>query len=162
MEQPSPVEPAELDLAQLAYLLGLRANETVLCALYRAGFVGLRPSHGFLFQHLLGGPCTMADLAARLDVSQQAVSKAVRELRSLGYVESQPAHGTRAQRILLTERGEAAVSKARALRAKADAQLAAQVGSGRLLRAKQVLATALRVQGGTQAVRLRRVRMPRG
>ena len=47
----------------------------------------VRYSHGFLIQQLVEGPRPVGEIAENLGVTSQAVSKAVRELEALGYVE---------------------------------------------------------------------------
>src|SRR5262245_13866240 len=79
--------PPHLDLAHLAFFLGLRVNELVLERGRKAGYRGLRESHGFVIQHLIDGDRSITELGRRMEVSQQAASKAVAELVTLGYVE---------------------------------------------------------------------------
>lgn len=152
------IEPRKLDLCQLAYLTGLLGNEQALAALHAAGFSELRPSHGFIFQHLLGGPVTIGALAKALGVTQQAVSKSMLDLERAGYVRRSPGEDARQTRVELTRRGADAVRTARAVRRETDRRIAKAVGVRRLAAAKAVLAQALDLLGGTSAVRERRVR----
>jgi hypothetical protein len=68
-----PVEARDLDLGLAATLAGAAVNDDVLARLHDAGFDGLRLSHGYFVQHLVGGPQPVGALAARMAVTQQAV-----------------------------------------------------------------------------------------
>jgi DNA-binding MarR family transcriptional regulator len=52
----------------------------VLARLAELGFGDTRMSHGYVVQGLLAGDRTVTDLAERLGISVQAVSKTVREM----------------------------------------------------------------------------------
>jgi len=86
----SRVDIQDLDIAYLGLFLGLRVNELVRQRMERAGFAGVRDSHGYLIQHLIESDRSITELARRIDITQQAVSKTVRELTSLAQVR----HGT--------------------------------------------------------------------
>src|SRR4051812_41476892 len=60
-----------------------RKNEAAMLA---AGFDDLRPSHGYLFQHLVTGPKSITGLAQAMEMTNQGASKAVIELETMGYV----------------------------------------------------------------------------
>ena len=149
-----------LDLGYLAQFVGQRINDRVLERLDAEGLGDLRISHGYVFQHLLEGPRTITDLAARLGVSQQAASKTVAELIALGYLASAPAPDRRARSIALSKRGRTAVSVARKARARLEQRLSAKHGAA-LAQARELLATVLEDLGGASAVRTRSVREPR-
>jgi DNA-binding MarR family transcriptional regulator len=154
------VDLAGLDLGYLAQFVGQRINDLVLEKLALEGFGDLRLSHGYVIQHLLGGPRTITDLAARLGVSQQAASKTVAELVGLGYLEAGPARDRRARAISLSERGRASVAVARRFRGRLEQRLLGKHGAA-LGKAREVLAKVLEELGGAQAVRSRSVREPR-
>jgi len=153
-----PVPEDELDLVIAALLCGLALNEDVMARLAARGHPALRFSHGFVFQHLVGEPLPIGALARRMGVTQQAASKAVRELEGLGYVERtpDPADG-RVRRVGLSARGEAAVLATRAARAELAAELAQRLGADRAERLRRDLLAALEAGGGLAAVRARRV-----
>jgi len=155
------VRPGALDLGYLALFVGMRVNEVVLDEVHAAGFAGLRHSHGFVFQHLLGGPRSISELAALLEVTQQAASKSVAELETLGYVEQTPSEDARVRRVGLSARGFAAVDKTRAIRGELEARFKRAHGSRAVDGARALLAEVLDSLGGTEGVRTRRVRMPR-
>src|SRR3954452_20172529 len=100
-----------LDLSSSLTLLGDAVSGIVSEAL--AG-TGLRHGHGYLVQRLLVGPATASEVADELGVSQQAVSKAVKELVPPGHVEpvADEADGRR-RPVRLTARGRRAVATAR-------------------------------------------------
>ena len=76
-----PVEEADLDLSLAALFAGYALNDEVQRRLHAAGFEGLRFAHGFLIQHLVEEGRPIGELAGLMGVTQQAVSKTVRELR---------------------------------------------------------------------------------
>ena len=73
---------------------------------------------GYVFQHLLVGPCTVSELARRLGITQQAASKHVADLvaRDLVTKHRSPGDG-RAWQVELSARGRRAVDAARRARA---------------------------------------------
>lgn len=160
-DESDSVDPKGLDLGYLAFFVGTRLNEIVLSRLYAEGFHGIRHAHGYVFQHLLGGPRTVTELADLLDVSQQAASKSIAELVSLGYVEDGPQLDRRTRRVTLSERGHACIEAARAVRAKLEAKLAHDHGAAEVRRARALLAAILEELGGARAVKTRKVRAPR-
>jgi DNA-binding MarR family transcriptional regulator len=158
----SPVDLGELDLSLAAMLAGLAMAEEVERRLARAGFDDLRFSHGFVFQHLLRQPLTVGALARAMGVTQQRASKAASELEGLGYVrrEADPTDA-RVRRIALAQRGRDAVAAAREARAAVTAELRARLGARRVSAAERVLREVVTELGAEDAVRARRVRLPR-
>src|SRR3954449_2950266 len=78
----------------------------------------VRYAHGFLFQQLVEGPRPVGEIAGNLGVTSQAVSKMVRELEALGYVERVAApEDARVRRVGLTARGRAVIQAGRDVRA---------------------------------------------
>ncbi|NMO13824.1 winged helix DNA-binding protein [Pyxidicoccus fallax] len=150
-----------LDLGYLALFVGQRVNEQVLEDIHAAGFTGLRHAHGYVFQHLLGGPRSISELAELLEVTQQAASKTVAELEALGYVERTASEDARVRRVALSARGQAAVERTRALRAGLQKRFERQHGAAAVDAARKLLAAVLTSLGGAEAVRARRVRAPR-
>jgi DNA-binding MarR family transcriptional regulator len=156
------VEPAELDLGHLALFVGYAFADAVQRALVEQGFAGLRFSHGFVFQHLIETERSIGELARRMQVTQQAASKAVAELERLRYVErGVDAEDARARRVRLSARGRAAVEAARRARTVVERKLASKLGARALSVCRADLALALEELGGAQAVRGRRLVPPR-
>ena len=156
-----PVDPANLDIGSLALFTGLAATERTTEALHAAGFERLRFSHGFLFQHLVDGPRSMSELARLQEVSVQAVSKTVNELIAEGYLEATTDDADRRSRLVsLSDRGWAAVKRARTARARQDKVIARALGADRADTLRHDLADVLAALGGIDAVQLRNVRLP--
>jgi len=149
-----------LDLGYLGLFLGLRINEMVRERGTAHGFPDMRDSHGYVIQHLIESDRTITDLARRAEVSQQAISKTVAELVRRGFVESVPAADRRVRRIRLSARGREAVTLTRKVRRRIDERLQRQVGAVEYQRAKTVLLNCLRLLGGVQRIRTRRIRAP--
>lgn len=155
------LDPRSIDVATLAWLAGAAANETLLRAVRRASHAKVRNAHGYVFQHLLGGPRTVGGLAELLGVTQQAASKVVLELQELGYVERRTDEtDKRVRRIALTRRGMRVVESGRAARAALENRLLERVGRTVLDDARQALVALLDLSGGLDAVARRRVEPP--
>ena len=155
------LDPADIDLATLAWLAGSSANGYLLAAIRGAGHPAIRTSHGYVFQHLLTDTPTMGELAALLGVTQQAASKMVVELEGLGYVRRMAGDGDqRIRRVSLTPLGREAVAAARAARADLERILDAAVGPAAMRIARDTLQTLIERTGGRDAVARRRVRPP--
>ncbi len=148
-----------LDLASALTLLGDAVSARVTEAL--AG-TGLRHGHGYVVQRLLVAPATATEIAAELGVTQQAVSKVVAELVTLGHAEVVADPADRRRRpVGLTARGRAAVRAARAARSEVDSTVRAALGDDEFARTLAALTTALEALGLGDRVRERRVRPPR-
>jgi DNA-binding MarR family transcriptional regulator len=154
------IDLAPLDLGHLAQFVGARVNELLLERLAAEGFGDLRTSHGYVFQHLIDGPRTISELARLLGVSQQAASKSVAELVTLGYLESAPDADKRARAIRLSARARASIAVSRLFRAKLEKKLTKKHGAA-LDEARALLASVLEELGGGATVRARAVREPR-
>jgi DNA-binding MarR family transcriptional regulator len=150
------------DLLLLLTAAWSAANERVLARTAAAGFGDLRPSHGYLFQHLIPGPLPVGEVARRLGVTPQGASKAIGELEAMGYLGRRADEADQRARIVaLTERGWAAVEAGRVARAEVTAELRAMVGEAeaeRLIASLRRLAVA---SGGLAALTGRRLRLPR-
>ena len=151
----------KLDLSHLCFFLGLRVNQLVMERTLKAGFTGVRESHGYLVQHLIESERTITALAKRMDVTQQAASKMVAELIRLGIVEAIPAKDRRAKRIRLSKRGWRCVQLGRRARTGIDNLLIRTTGRNSYQNTKSTLLTCLRALGGIERIRSRRVRAPR-
>jgi DNA-binding MarR family transcriptional regulator len=156
-------DPPELDLAVVVSLLGAAVDDAVLRALSEAGLTGLRQGHGYLVQRLLVGPATATEIARDVGVSQQAVSKALKELLDLGYVAPvADADDRRRRPMALTARGRRAVEVGRRARAGIDERLRGAVGPERFEDARSVLLAGLDVLELRDRVRRRSIRPPGG
>ena len=149
-------EPPAIDLVSAIQLAGQAVDARVLAGLRRAGLTGLTVGHGYVVQRLIDGPSTVGEVAAALGVTQQAVSKTVRELTRLGYVEQAVDEADRRRHpVSLTARGRRAVAVAREARAALAASLEAAAGPERLAAAAEVLAAALDELGVAERIRRR-------
>jgi DNA-binding MarR family transcriptional regulator len=105
----------------------------------------------------------VGEIAANLAVTSQAVSKMVRELEGLGYVERIVGAGDARVRLVgLTERGRAAVQAGRDVRARVNRELGAALGAERVESAAGTLRAAVAARGAMSSVRARRVRSAQG
>jgi DNA-binding MarR family transcriptional regulator len=151
----------QLDLSLVSLFAGLALAEEVQARLAAEGFADARFGHGFVFQHLVGGPLPIGELAHAMDVTQQRASKATAELEALGYVRREGDPGdARVRRVALTERGEAVIAAARRARAAVVAELRERLGAARVEAAEALLRDVLRETGAEPAIRARRVRLP--
>ena len=104
----------EIDLVTAVQLAGLALTTETLRRLRAAGHPDLRTAHGYLIQHVVEGPRSVGEIAARMRITQQAVSKSVGELVGLGYLERTPAaDDARVRLIGLSDHGRAAVAVGR-------------------------------------------------
>lgn len=156
-----PVVVARLDLAQISLFVGQRADALVLERLHARGYGGLRISHGYLIQHVVQSERSITELAARMGVSQQAASKAVRELVELGYLELSAGKDARQRMVTLSARGREALACARKLRSELERKLVRSQPESAVRTARVVLNAMLEQLGGVEAVRTRKVREPR-
>jgi DNA-binding MarR family transcriptional regulator len=151
---PQRLDPAQLDLPTLAAIAGEAANRHLLGRLHAAGFDGIRISHGYIVQRLVDGEPTVGELAEQLGITQQAVSKSVAELESLGYVTRRPdVADSRVRRVALSERGRAMLAQGRADRKALEKRVSGDVSA-----AKSALVALLDATGELPSVQARRVR----
>lgn len=156
----SSQELPALDVASALSLLGAAVDGAVLEALEGTG---LRQSHGYLIQRLLLGPATATQMATDLGVSQQAVSKALKELLALGHLEPAPDQADRRRHpVQLSPSGRHAVLVARDRRARLDARLREVLGDDGFEVLRSALTEALRAFDLSERVRRRTVPPPSG
>lgn len=155
-----PVDFSALDLAYLGQFLGMRVNQLVKEDLQSAGFVNIRESHGYVIQHLIESERSITELAARMEVTQQAASKVVAELSKLGIVEILPAADRRAKIVRLSDRGVEAVQFGRQARKRIERRLIQALGSEPYKLAKTTLSLGLETLGGIERIRARRIQPP--
>ncbi|WP_344736879.1 MarR family winged helix-turn-helix transcriptional regulator [Microbacterium awajiense] len=137
-----------VDLLSYLSLAGGALDGHVREQLRSRGFEGLRVRHGYVFQRLLVGPQSITELGRSLSVSQQAMSKTVRELANLGYVDTGTDPGDARRRVVrLTDRGRASITTAREIRSQLEARLARSV-DGREVDGARAVITALLAELG--------------
>lgn len=121
--------PAEDDLTLLFAALNAATSAEIVRRIADAGHPELRPAHGYVFQHLMGGPVRVSELGEKLGMTAQGASKLVIELERLGYVERRGDPGDGRNRyVALTAKGEAGIEAGRAARAAVTAELRAVLG----------------------------------
>jgi DNA-binding MarR family transcriptional regulator len=155
------VEPG-LDLTTYVAIVAPALNEVVIERLAARGFAGVRVSHGYVVQRLLGAEPTISALATSLGMTQQGASKQVLDLERLGYVERVSVVGDqRSRAVRLTDRGRAMVDSARAIRDDLERQVVERVGADRVGQAKDVLGVLLDLLDLRTPVEQRAVPPPR-
>jgi DNA-binding MarR family transcriptional regulator len=122
----SPSSPAA-DPDDFGILLGLayqRFVDALNAHLRHGGFADLGTSFGYVLRALAVEPLTATQLAARLHLTPQGAAKIVDDMVRRGYVERQldPRDG-RARRLVLAQRGQQALARARAFHAAFERRL---------------------------------------
>ena len=158
--QSSRGDPPRLDLGHLGLFLGLRVNELVMEKLRAAGFANVRESHGYVVQHLIEAERSITELAGRMEVTQQAASKVVAEMETLGILAVSEGEDRRSKQVRLTARAWESVRLARKARRGIERRLVKAVGEERYEEARAIAAACLEALGGMERVRSRRVRAP--
>jgi len=155
------VDPAALDVTLLALFAGWASADQVAQRLTEGGF-SVRFGDGLIFQHLVGAQRSISELASRMEVTQQAASKAVADLQRRGWVDlSSDPQDRRAKVVALSERGRAAVEAGRVVRAELVGELDQECGAEDMAAARRVLTRMISRHGGDVAIRSRRVLPPR-
>jgi DNA-binding MarR family transcriptional regulator len=159
MGDPVPPPVAAGDVNLLCQLVFTATTERVVRDLAAAGFDDLRPSHGYVFQGLLAGDTTITQLAQRLGVSAQAVSKRVAELDATGYLERRP-DGTdgRARSIVITPRGRAMLARIRQAQDEVADEIVEHLGDHDTAELYRLLRSLCDLYGGIDVIADRRIR----
>jgi DNA-binding MarR family transcriptional regulator len=124
-------EPIAEDLVLLFAALSATTQAQVTAAIAQAGFGDVRPSDGFLVQHLQHGPESIGDLADKLGITAQGVSKIVIEMERKGYVTRTASSGDQRKKLVeLTSRGWDAIHASRRARTDVNRHLRAILGPG--------------------------------
>ena len=128
-DAPAVVHP-EHDLILLVQACSARLNDDVLARVRTEVGDDVRIRDGYVFQHIVDGPCSVSELARRLGVTQQATSKQVADLVDRGLVERRrDPSDARAWQISLSERGRDVVHAGRRARRAVIDDLVAALGS---------------------------------
>lgn len=127
----------------LTSLLSIALN-TMLTELHQKlserGFDDLKPTHGFLFKCILPNGATGNELADKLGITKQAVSKMVDYLEERGYVKRH-SHPTdkRGKTIVISERGQLAIKEKEEIVAELEKSFIQKIGSKRMDNLKEDL-----------------------
>ena len=121
-----------------------RATDAVAAELHRrleaAGFGDIRQAHGCVFANVDRDGARLTDIAARAQITKQAVGEVVSELERLGYVERVPdPEDGRAKIVQLTERGNEAQETGFRIVAEIEAELAEHFGDEHVAALRAVL-----------------------
>jgi len=135
--------PAHRPIANTTALLGMAymsLGRRIVDAVVAAGFEQ-RPAHSSVFANIdVEGGTRLTTLAARANITPQALGELVDDLERSGYVSRRAdPDDRRAKRIVLTRRGRAAVTAAQRAIADLEAELAALLGSERLAAIRETL-----------------------
>jgi len=115
-------------------------RQRMLERLHERGFDDLDAPHLTVFQYPGPQGARPSELAVRLRVSKQAVNYLLRELERLGYLEREPhPDDLRSKRIVLTQRGVAAVAVIRDAVAEMEAAWAQRLGPKRFAQLRSLL-----------------------
>lgn len=116
-------------LAQLFHRAYDRLRTHVYAAAREEGFADIRPAHSSLLRNIDPAGSRVIDLADRAGMTKQSMAYLTESLRKLGYVtiEPDPDDG-RAKRVVLTDRGQAAVSTLARLSREAEDELTGALG----------------------------------
>ena len=120
----------------------------IVAAVNEAGFEQ-RPAHSAVFAHIdVSEGTRLTTLAARANITPQAIGELVDDLERLGYVTREPDQDDRrAKRIVLTDRGLAAVVAGQRAITDIERQLARRLGRGRLDELHAALRRILELRG---------------
>jgi DNA-binding MarR family transcriptional regulator len=131
-------------LPALIALAFARVTEDMLLSLHAAGFDDLRMAHLLtVVRHMTGDGDRPATLARRAGVSPQAISLALSELETMGYIRREPDElDRRSQRVFWSERGQRAGAALEAHFRRTESRWAQDLGSDAIDSARRVLALA--------------------
>jgi DNA-binding MarR family transcriptional regulator len=115
-------------------------HRRMLERLHRHGFTDFDSSHLIVFQWPGPDDARPSELAARLQISKQAVNYLLGQLEQLGYLERRPdPHDQRGKRITVTERGRSAIGVIRDAVDEVETAWAEQIGAERVAQLKALL-----------------------
>jgi DNA-binding MarR family transcriptional regulator len=118
----------------------------MLQRLQERGFDDFDPAYLTVFRYPGPQGARPTDVAAQVGISKQALNYLLRELERLGYLEREPhPDDHRSKRIVLTERGVAAVGVIREAVAEMEAAWARQLGPKRFAQLRDLLLELNRV-----------------
>ena len=115
-------------------------QQRMLERLHESGFDDFDRAYFAVFRYPGPQGARPTDLAVRVGISKQALNYLLRELERLGYLEREPDPGDlRAKRIVLTERGVAAVAVIRDAVAEMEAAWQQRLGPKRFALLRDLL-----------------------
>lgn len=115
-------------------------SEELIGRLAARGHPEVRYAHGSVFQYLDDAGTRVSVLAARAQVSKQAMAQLVAHLEAHGYVERVPDPGDRRARLVrTTSRGRAVFDIVRDFVAEVDERLLARLGEAKMRELRALL-----------------------
>lgn len=127
-------------IGALLRVLANRVRQHMLERLHEHGFTDLEAAHLNLLQYPGPQGLRPSELAARLEISKQALNYLLRQLEERGYlVRSADPDDLRSKRIVLTERGLATVPVIRGAVAEVEEDWADRLGAARFGRLRALL-----------------------
>ncbi|MEV6236958.1 MarR family winged helix-turn-helix transcriptional regulator [Lentzea sp. NPDC051838] len=144
---------------ELTFVLGMAFQLVVAEFVQRLdaeGYADLRPAHGAVFQALRGGGATSTELAERLGVTKQAAGQMVADLEERGYLRRvEHPDGGRRRLVVLTGKADEHMAVAGRVLHKLEAELASQLGEGKLQELRAGLSQLIRELAGAELPPLR-------
>lgn len=132
--------PEPLDFGVLLNVAFVSFKEALDADLAAAGFDDIGSSFGYVFRLLAQAPCNLSELAAQLGMSAPGALKVVDDMVAKGYVSrSADADDRRVKRLELTDRGRAALGRARSFHAKYEQALVQRLGTRQVAAARKLL-----------------------
>ena len=129
-----------LDFGVLLNVAFVAFKDALNAELAAAGFDDIGTSFGYVFRLLAEAPCNLSGLALQLGMSSPGALKVVDDMVTKGYVSrSADADDRRIKRLELTERGRAALARARSFHDKYEQALVQQVGQRQVLATRKLL-----------------------
>lgn len=143
----------------IARLLALSFDimiESLHARLRANGYDDVKPSFGFVLLAIRDEPTTTTELASRLGVTKQAVSKLLDAMESARYVDRIAAPGDgRVKSVALTERGDRLLGAVEQIYLELEAQWAERVGAAALHTTRQCLADLVVATHGSASATIR-------
>lgn len=136
MSRPRPVtagraRPTNLAVSMRETFTAL--NDLVFVRLAERGHGEIRAAHGAVFQYLDDTGTTVSTLAARAQITKQALAELVLDLEARGYVSREPdPNDRRAKLVRPTERGREVVAIAQDLVPELEDRISAVLGAERV------------------------------
>lgn len=132
--------PEALDFGVLLNVAFGAFKEALDADLAVAGFDDIGTSFGYVFRLLADAPCNLSELAARLGMSAPGALKVVDDMVAKGYVSrTVDADDRRVKRLELTDRGRAALGRARSFHDKYEQALVQRLGVRQVAAARKLL-----------------------
>jgi DNA-binding MarR family transcriptional regulator len=143
----SSAEP--LDFGVLLNVAFVSFKEALDADLAAAGFDDIGSSFGYVFRLLAQAPRNLSELAAQLGMSAPGALKVVDDMVAKGYVaRSADADDRRVKRLELTDRGRAALSRARSFHENYEKALVQRLGMRQVAAARKLLEAVAAAHAG--------------